>query len=630
MVKKRIKTCWLLLLVVVYTGGLVLSVGETEARYVNTANWSTMIGESSTAVTSDCLVGKTDIPMTVLLGEGSLLLPTKVSFWLKSTDSTALEGDLVWKVVETDYVQYLKVEMMSGVDVLENGSSIKLVENTAMDFTMILTPTDNARIKAHDELLIHIVVGWGDSMRGIFQIMLPEVKAEEPEEDENGEAEDNTGGETQPEDETVDPTQSTEESVETEDGTTEAEPTAVSDGGEETQVTPEETTAQTETIPTETGESTNEVLQTQSGTTGDESETTTTESPTEPVETDPTVPNETQATEPTETTTDPTETQATEPVTTDPTESTETQPEEPSEPDPTEESIETEPAEPPTEPEETAPEETDPLVKLETLKSFSPQSLLPAKITLNGGITRVSLGLGTVNQDGTAGEIQPFPAYTRFSLDDGASYYMMYRGYVTELNTKEVSSVTILLDFSRTELDTDSEVFLLAEGYDAEGSLLSTCIVNTSPDAMEDYQVESRPLVQTAQTEDEETEEEASTQEPKILTQDTYLEFTLPEAWKDYKLEYSIEILTLNAESKLEYVPAEYVGADEKNNGSLVVDYVNDENSQAHKLILLTGAKLPQAGTYRVNMNWSYEGICYEQTQTTFFINYPASTIAAE
>ena len=43
-----------------------------------------------------------------------------------------------------------------------------------------------------------------------------------------------------------------------------------------------------------------------------------------------------------------------------------------------------------------------------------------------------------------------------------------------------------------------------------------------------------------------------------------------------------------------------------------------------HNLVFRVGKNLPQAGTYRLNMKWSYEGICFAKTQTTFFINYAA------
>ena len=166
----------------------------------------------------------------------------------------------------------------------------------------------------------------------------------------------------------------------------------------------------------------------------------------------------------------------------------------------------------------------------------------------------------------------------------------------------------------------------MAEGYNAYGDLVGTCSTHSSPDALGEYPVKSYPLVQQAQLaaedasgaeenpSDEETEPAVPSQIPTILSQENLLEYTLPDGWKNHQLEYSVELLTKNEDGKLEYV------AVDPQSESLLVEYVNDE--WKHVLILRTGKPLPQAGTYRINMNWSYEGICQAETQTTFFINY--------
>ena len=102
--------------------------------------------------------------------------------------------------------------------------------------------------------------------------------------------------------------------------------------------------------------------------------------------------------------------------------------------------------------------------------------------------------------------------------------------------------------------------------------------------------------------------------EKKILNRDCYMELTFPQTWEEADLEYSVEILTMTEDGQLAY---EIVELSEE-----VLTATYTRNAEEHKLELRIGEKLPQAGTYRLNMNWKYKGVCFEQTQTTFFINY--------
>ena len=84
--------------------------------------------------------------------------------------------------------------------------------------------------------------------------------------------------------------------------------------------------------------------------------------------------------------------------------------------------------------------------------------------------------------------------------------------------------------------------------------------------------------------------------------------------WLDAEVEYSAQMLTMTEDQTLAYVP---VTLSETGLYGKYQDF-----DLTHNFVIRIGETLPQAGTYRLNLKWSYEGICFSQTQTTFFINY--------
>ena len=98
---KRIKACWLLLLTLLYTAGMVLAVAPSEARFNNTVVTRTMVDGQDAGVTSNCLVSNRDPAVTVLAGELNLYESTNVSFWLHSSGANAT-GTLRWDVVDSN------------------------------------------------------------------------------------------------------------------------------------------------------------------------------------------------------------------------------------------------------------------------------------------------------------------------------------------------------------------------------------------------------------------------------------------------------------------------------------------------------------------------------------------------
>ena len=132
----------------------------------------------------------------------------------------------------------------------------------------------------------------------------------------------------------------------------------------------------------------------------------------------------------------------------------------------------------------------------------------------------------------------------------------------------------------------------------------------TMPNGKQHFQLEIHSVDETegAQLED------AVRYDNLILNRDYCLELTFPQEWEEAVPEYSVEILTMTAKGALEYQAVEF------SEEALQATYTKD--AEKHELELKIGEKLPQAGTYRLNINWSYKGICFMQTQNTFFINY--------
>ena len=502
MTKNRRMFCWLLLLAL-FCSELAV---PAHARYDSTVAASTVLAPRAYGMTSNCMVKAGDPSLTVLMGQ--LDGPKKVSFWLKSNGSDAV-GELLWSVSNPDHLQYVQITMQIDTVTVDPGEKIDLLQDVPMSFDMTIAPTAIARTSEHEELKIHVVVTWGDAMWGTFQVILPEVKKEEPEEE--------------PE-------------------------------------TPEGTQQPVAGISVSTSES---------ETTGEQA-------------TQPTLPSI---------------------IPTLPAESTES----------------TESTEP-TEPEVVSPD--DP-IQLKTISRFDPAQALPVKATVSEDVTSIRLGLEVTEGEET--KFEPFPDYTMFSLNQGESYYMLYDGYITEFTMQDASSLSVLLDFSHTDLEEGDTLVLAMETY-AGDDLITTRRAETAADARESSLTLVHPVNDETQavafSEGDTRESAAEAGEfgwrSGILSRNNALEFVLPMEWLDAELEYSVELLTMTEEQTLEYVP---VTLSETGLYGKYQDF-----DLTHNLVLRIGEQPPQAGTYRLNMNWSYEGICFAKTQTTFFINYSAYT----
>lgn len=601
--KKRTKVYLALLITLLHLGSMVLSVQEAQARNVYTMNWNTVMEPSTQLVTSKCLVGKNDPDLIVLVGNMSVQEESRsITFPMEA--STPIYGTLTWN---TDQDDLLEVAAAVNEAPLNPENPALVLAEGENNVTLTLTPTQESRKEVRDAEPAEITVTWTDTantiLTGTFQIMLENTPVAEPPVEETTPTEATEPEETEPEvtePETTEPEETQpEEPVavqETEPETTEPETTE-----------PETTTPTTEAATETSTEIEEHTTQAEAALSAAETTAPTEETPAVIAETEPTtVPTTEPETEPTtEPETEPTTVPTTEPET-EPT----TVPTEPTEPEATEpEATEPEVTEPEeTRPEETVPEETEPEgFHITSVTNFSQrETYIPVMITLEEGIDRVKLGL-TPSSDGL---IQPLPKNTRFSVNDGESFYMMYeeKGYVAEFSIPGgIPALPVLLDLSQVDAALGS-ITLTAQGFAGQASRQSGTVTVY---ANADTQVKAE---RTGLSETREAPQEAW--DTLFLTTDTELTFTLPGSWEDAALEYSIEMLTTDELGRIEYTPANTA------DGSLVL---SEQVQDGVKTISLRiGSTFPPAGTYRANFQWTHEGLPFAKEQVTFFINYSA------
>jgi len=277
-------------------------------------------------------------------------------------------------------------------------------------------------------------------------------------------------------------------------------------------------------------------------------------------------------------------------------------------PDPTTDSSTTEPSANTT-PDDDGTAAVEPQIR--TLSAFYPGEQFPVLVELPKHISAIRLGVLT----GKAGasSFEPFPDYTMFSLDGGASYYMLYGGYIPEFGLNQVTTVPFLVDFSYAQVGcgyVDSEgnaKFAIAMETYVDGAL-----VNTYSQMMEIDAEHTNQMTFALRNQQNANEKLAG----PILTFENTLEYAFPLGWRNANLEYSVEHLTMTEERLLQYVPVTL------SKDGLDAVYLNTE--EAHKLTLQLGEAFAEPGTYRVSMTWTYDNICFMEKQTTFFVNSSA------
>lgn len=236
-----------------------------------------------------------------------------------------------------------------------------------------------------------------------------------------------------------------------------------------------------------------------------------------------------------------------------------------------------------------------PMIRLDTLSHFEKTGNLPVSVTLREEVTHYYIGLQ--ERDMEEFSLVSFPAGTRYSLDQGNSYFLIYEPAVICLEPTEAQKTVIFMDYSNVALAAEEPLVLAAEAY-ASQSLLGQSVAQTAPDVQDISLMESR-----------------------MLNRDAELKMQLPEGWQNCQLEYTAELLSvkdLSEDPETEQLSAEYIPVD-LTAGGLTAEHLTEEE---HALVFRIGEQLPPAGTYRIHIKWNYEGVCFAQTQTSIFINY--------
>lgn len=614
MATRKMKIYWIFLLLLMYTGSLVLGVGEAQARYESTAISTTVLEAQHKGIISDCMVREGDPAVTVLLGELDKNDIIKTSFWLKSVGADA-EGEISWGLApedHEDYADFLKISMRAYDEFdLEPNENIQLLSDEKMELTLTIQPTSDAISIKHDRLTLNVFVTWNEEMWGTFQVILPAVEGpaveEQAEDSSDSEAENGTDTSADPdaegelEDDASGNPENESESGDSEDADLTGELEPAEENSEED---PHE--ASEESVQEENSLETAQINSDPESETDEDSAEEETDSQEENLGT-----QESDAIangEMSDNTEDPDYTGTSDGMEED--ENTVLI-------DDTNEIVPLE-----------DPVTDEPELQLKTLPYFNPNEKLPVFFQVTDDITSVRLGTQlTVDEEEC---FLPFPDRTRFSLDGGHSYYMMDDGLAVEFmledlvaadngsgNLQVSGEILLLMDFSYAKLRDNQPLTLVLEVYNGD-ALQDRLQIETMSKKKDCIRTSILPVVET-ETVQENTQQEAVEPEQirydeRILNRDYYMELELPVDWEDVELEYSVERLTMNQDGDLEYRTVTL--SDE----TLSDTYTKDD--EEHTLELKIGKKLPQAGTYRLNMNWNYKGVCFKQTQTTFFINY--------
>lgn len=275
-------------------------------------------------------------------------------------------------------------------------------------------------------------------------------------------------------------------------------------------------------------------------------------------------------------------------------------------------------------------------VELSSLSEFEVTSALPVKVTLRGLADALWIGL--------EGE-EPLPALTRYSTDGGVHWFVLYDegSIVLDGASEEDEEVQwlLLVDFSRSDLWLDLSMGLEATARirgETSGTAVKPIIPRAGPEQTEDGWILRGPNARELQwltllTADETAAEPVETEPQESETPDVptepaepfdleetddsaeraYFRIPLPIGWAEAtQIQYQAQFLAAGADGTVGFTPVEW-----DHNGLNAVE--DPENGE---LIVYLGPNVPAAGTYRLTLECIYEGICFHQMQTTFFINY--------
>ncbi len=265
-------------------------------------------------------------------------------------------------------------------------------------------------------------------------------------------------------------------------------------------------------------------------------------------------------------------------------------------------------------PEETTDETEETVTEnsVSCIAAFDPKQYLPVKITLASGVTDVVFGLSDENGDVP----QNFPAGTKFSIDNGKSFYMIYSEDTVRLKSSKTEG-SLLFDFSDTELLNSESISMIMQPW--TGSVSQEVFKITSlTNAAKSFETREATSGETLELSGNGETETISGNGFKtfVLNGGNAVELVFPKEWMDAKLTASVQILEIAENGSLVF----------NNTENVFKEYIKDETAQTHRLVLKTNGNFSDAGTYRVYIIWEYEGIPFFKKGVNFFVNYSTPT----
>lgn len=218
-------------------------------------------------------------------------------------------------------------------------------------------------------------------------------------------------------------------------------------------------------------------------------------------------------------------------------------------------------------------------LSVSALASFALEGGLPISTTLPENSKKLIVSL-------TDGEL---PAFTRYSADGGENWYMLYYGGSICVDVAEMpvfeGGQCLLLDLYYTDWSSSDPLYL--------------SVVARAEDGLYTGEVESEATAVLFQTRTVET--------PLMMGVSSPLEVAVPEGWAECEKEFSLDRLELY-------------------NGSTAYRAVNDNSVWIEfgedNVTVSVGDILPTAGTYCLTIRYKYGGVCFAESEITFFVNY--------
>lgn len=219
--------------------------------------------------------------------------------------------------------------------------------------------------------------------------------------------------------------------------------------------------------------------------------------------------------------------------------------------------------------------------------TYDTTGLLPVHIGVEGTVNAIYLGKPKTNEDGTVtmGEL---PAFTRYSVDGGTSWTLLYGGGLIELT----EGGTVLLDLTRTGLELTASQTLYVQAYTEESLAQQAEFTAVAAAILPQERVVT----------------------PRVVTASDGTQISLPGQWKDAELTWTVS--GRNADGT--YTPIEDLTAI-----GLTVEKITGESGDTLNIQLTpeSGVK-PAPGTYKLRLQWSWQSAGFAETELTFFVNY--------